>query len=354
MSYTWIQFKNAVSDRYNAGAKTTDREQRAIDAVGLFVKSYITREVYGDLPLAKSYEEDYLELKVMLAGYTITSNFATVKAGVLTRITKDGNRAAISAYTDLMIQRGIDDFNGTATTYESMLVEGAMEVQRHVPCMIPRTTTVLNSNNTVLVGEASQYSLPEGAQILTLKCADLVDDLAAVTAYVLDDEVVSNGRVYKTTTAGTTGASLGAGLVSLDPQTPETLGTAVFEFVRAEHYYSAYALPWRSNAALTSGKCQSTPSYSLSPEGATLLIFPNLIEEKALLEYRGIKYVFADNDQTPFYSTTAECVAQYIMGMMQKDVAGRPTDAQRSLAAHAALLRRMWLDCNAAGGSTIL
>lgn len=354
MAYTWTQFKDAVAARYNPGAKATLREKRAIQAVALYTKAQITREVYADLPLAKSYEDDYLDLKIQLAGHTITSIFGDVRVDTLALITKDGNRAAISAYTDLIVQRGIDDFNGTATTYDAMLIEGVMEVQRHISCMIPRSTTALNSTNTVLVGEASQYILPEGTQILTLKIADAVDDLAALTAYALGDEVASNRRIYTVTTAGTTGASLGSGLVSLDPETPETLGTAVFKFVRAEHWQSASAVPWRSNAALTSGKCAFTPSYSLSPEGAMLLILPNLTDKKALLEYRGLKYVFAGSDPTPFYSTTAECVAQYIMGMMQKDVAGRPTDAQRSLAAHAALLRRMWLDCNASSGSTIL
>ena len=96
MSQLYSAFKANVLARYNTGAQTASREDAAIQAVADYAKSQIVREVDADLPLRQSYLNSYREAKVRLAGYTITSNFATVLAAVKTRITVDGNRDGIA------------------------------------------------------------------------------------------------------------------------------------------------------------------------------------------------------------------------------------------------------------------
>jgi hypothetical protein len=352
MSLTWTQFSDKVGEFYNPSAKSTDREERAIDAVSFFVKAAITREVFADLPLARSYENSYMDIKLALAGYTITSNFGTVKTGAFTRLTKDGDRAAISAYSDLFIKRGIDDFNGAASTYNALLVEGAVECQRHVECLKSFHTTdvaLAGVTNTTLT---STYIIPPGMEIRGVFVVEKKDALAINQDLDVGDEVLSNGRVYVVTEAGNTGGDIGDGLLETQHGEDEIIGTVTFQYLEPEQQVTAEPAGARFKPAMDAGLSWLNPVYSINPDASGLTLYPALDADHVMrIWWSGLKTSFSGSDVTPFYPTAAQCVAEFIRGFMEKNVAGRPQDATRSLAAHAALLKRLWLDCGARRGN---
>lgn len=350
MSYTWTQFKTAVINAYQAGAKDAAREEAALQAVADYVKGQIIREVEGDLQIAKSYRDSYLSAKVKLAGYTITSNFAAVKAAVLTRLTVDAARTGISesaGYNDKQIQQGIDDFNGAASTFDSHLVGAALELQRHVPRYQSghRDIYAYDDSDVSARGLASILTLPAQSRIDQVLWTDAyVEPLEANTAYAVDDEVESNGRIYVCVEAGTSANPLGDGLLETEPEEDETSGTAVFHYLRPTCYREATPVGWRNIQRLLQSEGDGG-AFGVDPQGAELWFHPALDDERAiLLVWSGLKHTFADNDATAFDQPAATFAAEWIRGMILKSVAEDERGAASSFALATSLLKRLWLD----------
>ena len=350
MSLTWTNFRSAVLSAYNPGAQGAACENAAIEAVANLVKSQIVREVDSDLPLAKSFREAYLAAKVRLAGYTITSNFATVKAAVIVRITVDGARSGISAasgYNDVQIQQAIDDFNGTATMFDQLLVMAAIEIQRHVPCYKSNqeSTYTLASSEIRNDGFVTRLTLPDQSMLRGLWFGFTYDAIAANTAYAVDDYVVSNGRVYQCTVAGTSANPLGDGLVKIDG-TDEVSGTAEFAYIRPLDYMRVYPRKWEDRQILFQDQSSQDLLYVINPPGTEVWVYPAMRDEHALkLEWDGLKTSFAGADVTPFDPPAAQFAAEHIRSMLQKNVLEDARAASASMAVAAAHLKRMYLDC---------
>jgi hypothetical protein len=350
MSMTWTNFRSAVLSAYNSGAQGAACEAAAIEAVANLVKSQIVREVDSDLPLAKSYRDAYLAAKVRLAGYTITSNFATVKAAVIIRITVDGARSGISSvggYNDLQIQQAMDDFNGTVTMFDQLLVMAAIEIQRHVPCYKSNqeSTYTLASSEIRNDGFVTKLTLPDQSILRGLWFGLTYDALVANTAYAVDDYVASNGRVYQCVVAGTSANPLGDGLVSIDGL-PEVSGTAEFNYIRPLDFMRMAPVSWADRQYLFQDQSSVDLLYVIAPPGTEAWIYPAMRDEHALkLEWDGLKTVFAGADSTPFDAPAAQYAAEHIRSMLQKNVLEDNRAASASMAVAAAHLKRMYLDC---------
>jgi len=350
MSMTYSAFKDAVLLAYNPGAQGSARENAAIEAVALLVKSQIVREVDSDLPLAKSFRDAYLAAKVKLAGYTITSNFATVKAAVIVRLTIDGARAGISevsGYNDVNIQQAIDDFNGGAVMFDQLLAAAALDLQRHVPCFQSNQENSYDIDSTEITNEGfvSKLTLPSQAVVKRLWHGYVYEALVANTAYAVDDYVLSNGRVYQCTVAGTSANPLGDGLLSTDGLA-EVSGTASFVYLRPLDYLIATPVAWADRQAMFQNEACVNLVYAIKPTGDELWFYPALRQEYGLkLEWSGLKTTFAGGDSTSFDEPAAQYAAEYIRGMLQKNVAEDSKAAAGSLAVASDRLKRLWIDC---------
>lgn len=349
MSYTWAQFKAATQECYNPGAQSTDRENAAIAAVANRVKSLIAREVYSDLPLAKSYEDLYLKAKVALGGYVLTSNFATVSAAVATLLTVDGAMGGMSSYNAAQIQNAMDDFDGTATLFNQLLVTAAVEIQRHAPGYRDNQATPYHSGSSGVVvdGFVSRITLSFDGEIKQVLFGDRFEALAANTAYAVDDYVQSNGRVYKCVTAGTSANPLGDGLVSTDSE-DETTGTAVFQYYAPLDYRPMKPVAWWDRYRLQQDEPCETGLFTVNDAGTELWVYPAMdSDHDIIVGWSGIKHSFLDADTTTFNQPCAQYAAEFVRGMMEKNVLGDARAASISLSSASALLKRLWMDSSA-------
>ena len=352
MSMTFTQFRDATLACFNPSAQGSAREEAAIEAVALLVKSQIVREVDSDLERAKSYLNSYREAKLRLAGYTITSNFATVKAGVVTRLTVDGARAPLSdssGYNDKNIQQAIDDFNGTATMFDQLLTTAAVEIQRHVPGYHPSQVSLYKKGDAgvTIDGFVSRITFSNAGIVRRVWRGTLYDALVANTAYDVDDLVQSNGRVYKCVTAGTSANPLGAGLVSTDGE-DETTGTAVFNYFSPLDYRLMDPVPWWDRFRLQQDEPCVVGLWTINRPGTEIWVYPATEDDTSIMvEWEGFKSSFAGSDSTSFDQPCAQYAAQFIRGMLQKDLLEDSRAASASLATASAMLKRLWLDSSA-------
>lgn len=361
----WSTFTNQVFEAYNEGAQGGSREQAAIQAVADFVKSRILREVDGDLQWSKSYQDRYLESKVRLAGYTMTSNFATVKTGVQARITVDASRAAIATVIDLWIQQGMDDLNGIGTIWGAALIEGVVDLQRYIDNYRIRHVTYFTPADVTGLGNASTASMPAGARPYRMVYELYYPALAEGVAYVANQYVLSNNKVYMVVTGGTIGVGqLGGGLTSVDPEATQTLDGLVFQYQQYPLKFSRdmTAVPWKEREALTNSAAvptdlavaSYTPNdflalratdymYALEPRGREFVAWPRLLTYwRIQVEWDGIKTVFSGADDEQFGVAEARAVAFYIRSIVSRFV-GDDSAANRFLQLYAAERRKLWI-----------
>jgi hypothetical protein len=352
MSTPFTTYRDYVFAAYNEGAQTTNREDAAIQAVADFTKAAICREVDSDLPLAKSYLDSYRAAKLRLAGYEITSDFATVIAAVQTRITVDASRAAISDFVNAQVQQGIDDFNGTATLWEAALTESCIDLQRYVDYYRSRHTTYYNPSYFEDHGDASVAQMPDGARPYRFVYQTYYPDLAESVAYVAGDYVLSIVVTGGTLASG----EIGSGLTSTDPDAVETLGSLEFTYQDAPQCFSRVMepSPWKTRETLSCDTCGLSDSdvedytadqflslrasgyvYALEPRGRSFWVWPKVRNYwQVQVEWDGIKTSFADGDDEMFGPAEARASAFYIKSTLTRAI----TDS----AQNAALLMQLY------------
>lgn len=353
MSYTWANFREAVSANYHIGAQGVARERAALDAVADLVKGRIVRETQKNLELSKSYLNSYRKAKAELLGYILTSDFSTIKAQVRIRITVDANRIGISetgGYNDSYIQSAMDDLNGGAIQFEELLLASAIELQRHVPCLQAghRDSYLLTSPDIYNEGMATRLTLPSGSEVLTLSLGDIGDPLLANTSYVLEDYVWSNGRIYQCSTTGVTGPSLGDGLTSLDEGEQQPMGTAYFTFVRPVLSGDLQRVSYKNQQSLIQGNQCPEGVFLIDAQAVYAWVSPSLRDDQALfVDWNGIKTSFSDSDATPFDRPSAQFAAEWIRGMAQKNISEDVRAAGVSFSVAQGYLKRLWIECAA-------
>lgn len=366
MSQAWSDFRAAVIGAYQGGAQLTNREAAAYMAIADFVRSEVIRTVESDLPLAKSYKDSYLNRKLDLAGYTIVGDFATVRAGIADHLAVYEDMAAVADLVDNLCQRGIDDLNGAATTFDAALVEFAVDMQRTIDYYRSRHTTYYTPEDFGENGLASLAALPEGARPYRFVYQNYYPALVEEVAYAADDYVQSNGRVYVVVTGGTLSAGqLGSGLTSEDPDATETLGSLVFQYQENPACFAAgmEPYPWKTREMLSCRGCGQltdadvadyTPDqfiamrstaylYALEPRGFAFWVTPKVRDYwQVQLEWDGLKTSFADEDTVLFGPLEARAAAYYIRSVLSRIITESPQAANTALAMYASERKRLW------------
>lgn len=338
---TFSQFRSLVIPYFNPGGTTA---QLAFDAIASYVKYKIEREVNQDLERSKSYYNTFLERKLMLAG-GVPPIFSVAQPEVLTRITVDAQRTAVTNFVNEYIQEGIDDMAGANGAFESQLRSACVDLQRKVMCYQSNNKSYYNISNTTSDGLTSVVDISATSiDVMSVSTGRYEAPLTA-QAYAVDALVQSNGRIYKVSTAGTVSA-VGAGLTSVNG-VEEILGTAGFKYDDSMHWTPVESINWLARDALLDGREAGGPYYFIDPANQSLSLYPMLIDStrQMRLEYNGIKFAFSDVDPVPYGVAEGEVVAHYIKGYLALGITQDQRMAQTELAAYTAGVRRLWVDC---------
>lgn len=335
---TWDDFTEAVKAFYWPAATPTPAQQYR--AVGDLAHAIFVRQVESDLPLAKSFKDSYDAMRFKLAGSRIAANLAATTAAVKNLLPVDTDTVTNPTGTlilDNAIENAYDDFNGTADLFDTLLVQAAMDLQRHVPFYQGRNETVYTKDTDGLLnkGFVSQTPLPADFRIQQVWAAKFHTALAEDVPFAADDIVESNGRFYKVTVGGTlTAGQLGTGLAEQTRDVAETLGDLTFFYHGDSKSIPVRKFPWADREALYSGRLGMGPLYTISPQFDQLWLYPALIDGNQffMLEWVGVKTSYADDDAVTFDTLAAQAAAQYVKAFLAKDLAD---DGRASAAAYA-------------------
>lgn len=307
---TYSSFVTAVKGRYYPG---TPNEAAAARCVANYVKAELLRQVDGDLEAAKSYRNSYAETKLAIAGYTVTSNAATMRTAINPLITVDATRAAVSTLIDKLIQEALDELSGLATLFNKTLLDAAIDIQRLIPLYCLRQETVYHSDTAGVTVEGSVSQLvPPGARIRSVRIGLLYDALAEGVAYAVNDIVASNGRLYQCSGAGTLGVGeLGSGLLTTTGD-DEAIGSLSFYYYGPVTLYPVTKVPWSERDSLREGRACSV-GYTIDPQATEMWVYPVIDTDRQLIvEWDGLKQSFLDNDTVAFDPSAEKAAAAYL------------------------------------------
>lgn len=330
---------------YQGGEPVTASLMRAI-ADG--ARAVLVRDVESDLALAKSYRTSFDEANFSMAGTRITDSLPTVIAAVRALMPIDSDTAAADAILDNAIESAYDRFNGVADRWDALLVEAAIEMQRHVPFFHARqvTTYLEGGAGVTAVGFISRVALPEDARIQQLWYGRYVAELEPDVAYEADDYVTSNGRVYKVITGGTlTIYDIGDGLTSTDRE-DESLGDLVFQYFEAERDWPVRKIDWNQRNVLMAGDFSGGPLYAFPPEQDQIWMFPALdADHRFDLEWVGIAQSYEDSDEVTFDTKAAACAAHFIRSHLLREIMKDQSGSAQAFALFQRDLRGLVVDC---------
>jgi len=343
---TFAQLRLGVQAFYDAGAEMLKMQY---DAVANYVKYKIEREVNQDLERSKSYFNSWNEHKVGLAGTLVTVSFAVMKPEVLVRITVDSQRTAIAAVVDKWIQEAMDDLDAMKVIFDALLKAGCVDLQRKVMCYQIGNYSYYTNAQVTNVGMASfiDLSVLSNPELLSVEIGRFYPALAA-QAYLANDKVISNGRIYHCVVPGTVSV-VGGGLLSMDGK-DEVLGTATFKFLNTVGWTPIGALNWLNNPELTERKVPGhSHCYTVDPTGRKMYVYPALkptdTDLQVRVQYNGLKQDFLDADDVTFDFPTHEPLAHYIRGNIEQTLNADSRNASQHLALYARGVRMLWVDC---------
>lgn len=318
---TFAEWRTLVKIAYQGGEPTSALLMRAV-ADG--ARAITVRDVESDLPLAKSYSNSFREWKANLAGTRITDDIATVLVTVRGLMPIDDDTAAIDAILINAITSAYDDINGVADRWDALLVESAVEMQRHVPFFQVRqiTTYLDDSDGVTTEGFVSKIPLPDTARVQQLWFGHYYAELTYDVEYAADDIVISNGRAYKVVTGGTlTIYEIGAGLTSTDASETEDLGDLVFRYYIPERDYPVRPIGWNQRNVIFAGDFTGGPLYSQPPQSDELWLFPALDSTHRFdLEWVGVTEEFEDSDEVTFDAKAAAAAAHFIRSFLAREI----------------------------------
>lgn len=343
---TWEDFMDGVKASYWIGGEPSDAAM--LRAVADYAQAIYERQIEGDLQMAKSFRDSYNEQKNDLAGARIAASAAAVNASVreLLPIAADTDNA--QALLDNAISSGLSDFNGGADMFDKLVLDAAIDLQRHIPFYQGRqeTTYLEGGSGVENLGFVSAVTPPDGFRIQQVYYGSYREALAEGVAYEVDEYVESNGRIYTVITGGTLNAGqLGGGLTSTDYNDDETLGGLVFQYRCPVSWIPARNFTWADRGVLRAGRLTMGALYSLSPQADAMWFYPALdANHRFILEWSGVKTSFADADLVSFDEPAMAAAAQYVRYMLAKDVRENGPAASAALAMYQSLLRKCVID----------
>ena len=349
---TWLEFKNAVKAAMTA--QTPDDDTFA-QAVALYVKAAITREVDHDLLARRSYLDEFDLARIALSGYTPV-NLAlgsTLDTRVRSLLTVDGTREGLSTFITLQINIAYQLLTSYAVKLDQTIRAGVLDMQTYIPCYSSQNSTVFSLADVVDTNGTSRGRLPPEGRIKQAVLIESVDALAASTTYEVTDFVVSNTRVYRCRAAGTTPADITAGLVKTDG-TGETLGSAVFIFISFTSALETTMLtiPFSSLSALARAPddcCSRSapPLICIDKESYSFYCWPRILDStrQYRLIWDSVYSDFDDGDTVPFDDGMVDALKEWTLAEAASVLNTSPRDAQRHRSAYESLRQRLYINC---------
>jgi hypothetical protein len=334
---TFAEWVELVKTAYQGSEPTHDE---LIMAIKDGARAVLVRDVESDLVLAKSYRDTFAEAKADLAGTRIADDIATVVAEVKTLMPIDDDTEAVVAMLENAIKAACNGLNGVADRFDALLIEAALELQRHVPFYQSRHENAYLKNSSGVEAEAfvSTITPPAGMRLSQIWYGHHYDALAEAVTYAAGDFVESNRRIYICRTGGTLLAGqLGAGLTSINYADEEIGEGLVFQFYRPKILVPVRNYPWVDRARMRTGRMGVGPVYALSPQTDKLWFYPALDDDhQFVMEWVGIKEEWEDSDEVSFDAKAAAAAAHFIRSHLRREVVDDP----RGSAAEFALWQR--------------
>jgi hypothetical protein len=350
---TWAQWKALVATAYGTTAQNNAAFNRAAAA---YTKGRICREVDRDIPLSRSYRDEYAGLRVALAGFANAQNHAAVLAAVNRLITVDAARPAIANFISDSVQHAMDELAAGNTLYLQLLLEAAIELQQQCVCLRDSQQTFIASGSLTTDGSLSRGDLPAGCQPFAMSILPYAAALAEEIAYNVGDRVESNDRIYEVVTAGTISTGeLGDGLSSTTDDETETIDGVEFEYVMDVVDTPLGLVEWEKSRALSQIDPDACASHvwGVNPTVTEFFCHPIVdSDHRLLLEWSGVKRSFVDGDEVLFDQTCARAAAEYIRAQLSAKFEENAQQAKLAEERWMQGVRRVVGDCHARRAGT--
>jgi hypothetical protein len=341
---TFSEWRTLVRSAYQGGEPT---QAALLRAVVDGARAILVRDIESDLALAKSYRDSAKQGIVKMAGTRITTDLAATTILVKEMMPIDTDTVANLAILNNAIESAYDDVNAMADKWDAYLLQAAKDFQVHVPFFqVRQITTYLEDTSGVTIdGFVSRVALPATARIQNLTYGHYYAVLEPDVAYVAEDRVVSNGRVYEVVVGGTlTSYQIGDGLTSTTGD-DEELGDLTFKFYRPESDWPVRQMEWPSRNRLAAGGFSDGPAYCFPPQADELWLYPAIdATHRFDLEWVGVADEFEDSDEVLFDRTAAEGAAQYILSKMSQTELGDLRASGAAFALYQLQLRKAIVD----------
>lgn len=261
MPDTWLQFKNRVKELMTDIVPDDDNFVRA---VAEYVKYKISREANHDLNEANSFLQTFTFQRNRLVGFKTTLNSSDLRTAVNPLITVDANRlgniSEPGGFVDKCIAEAKADIEGFSTRIDSLIRQGVIDIQHHVPMYRNGHETIYESTDVLEDGSASRGELPDQCIVHS---AHFIKECDEGCKKVPLSNYDWNRRF--SLTRGTQALNAGHGFIAIDPQ------------------------------------C------------STFYVYPKIEDDiKLLVTWTGTKLDFADGDTVPFDEPMAFAVAEYV------------------------------------------
>lgn len=325
-------------------------------ACGLYVKSWLAKEVDHDILMSKSYMDQYKDMKRRLLGYQTTLvPGSTLDPIVRVYLPTDSDRQGIQPLLTQLIANAYQDVQGTFTFIEKALREAVVDVQCLVPQYRITQTTLYQLADVTAVGGLTRGQMPMGAQFYEAYLLEAVPALAENTPYQIGEYVSSNGRTYMVLSGGLlpTG-TLGAGLQSTNGAV-EALGGTTFVFryfepcIRSRCRQYDWHQRYEFNRLPTGCKTRRQPSsVMIDNDGYTFYTWPQVTSTNNLTYQmtwtNPTVFNFQDADLVPFDDDVEACVAEFVWAKYYNSVEQDRLQSQTHGQLYANMLRALYAE----------
>jgi hypothetical protein len=345
---TWTAWKALVAVAYGTTAQNVAAFNRAVAA---YTKGRITREVDRDIPLSRSYRDEYAALRVALAGFSTNQNHATTLAAVNRLITVDANRPAIANFISDSVQHAMDELAAGYSLYDNLLLEAIIHIQQQVEGLQAGHVTYYLTSDLGAEGVISRGRLPVDCMPGAMSLLPYAPALAEEVAYEAEDRVQSNQRIYEVVTGGTISTGeLGTGLASTDSDETEEIDGVVFQYVQPVADTPLSYVEWdalRAASQVDSEACAGHV-WSINPTVTEFFTHPQVDAEHQLrMEWAGIKRSFSGDDEVQFGEVEARAAAEYIRAHLAAKLEENQQQARLAEERYQQALRNLVADFNA-------
>lgn len=358
MANTWIQFKTNVLARMTDIIPTDDLMTMAC---ALYCKAYLSREVDHDILMAKSYQDQYMDIRRRLLGYqTALVPGSTLDPIVRTYLPVDTTRQGIQPLLTQLIKNAYQDVTGLYVFLDKAFREAAVDIQTFIPCYRITQTTCYTNSDVTQVGGLARGEVPMGAQLYEAYYLEAIPVLAENVLYQIGQLVTSNGRTYTVLQSGLIGTGLlGPGLQTTDGSV-EALGGMTFAF----RFYETQLRSWMKqydwhqryefDRLKTGCSSRRMPAAIMIDEDTFSFYAWPFLDSSGTFTYQitwtnPTVFTFGNTDLVPFDDEVESAVAEYVWAKFYESVEKDRMQAQLHATAYNVLRSKLVAECAAKG-----